>query len=36
MSEEDAIARCWFVDSRGLVVDSRRESLAEHKRRLRV
>eukprot|EP01086_Lenisia_limosa_P014442 TRINITY_DN4498_c0_g1_i3.p1 TRINITY_DN4498_c0_g1~~TRINITY_DN4498_c0_g1_i3.p1 ORF type:complete len:558 (-),score=214.68 TRINITY_DN4498_c0_g1_i3:149-1822(-) len=33
MSEEDAIARCWFVDSRGLVVDSRRESLAEHKLR---
>ena len=31
LSAEDAKRRCWFVDSRGLVVASRRD-LAEHKR----
>jgi malate dehydrogenase (oxaloacetate-decarboxylating)(NADP+) len=31
LSQADARARCWFVDSRGLVVKSRND-LAEHKR----
>lgn len=32
LSEAEARARCWFVDSQGLVVRSRLAKLAEHKR----